>query len=808
MKILLTIALYGVLAGLVATRPRADDIDIYRHGIGAGAAAASCEQAADSKSRTLVAGSMAENSAGWSGYGQAIYFALFQPEPGPLWPGNVKKLKLAPLPGTVGDTGEAGPPGVIAQAPLTNPPRPAMSARDGQILPDALTFWTDPTGADVLAFDAGRLEVPGRDGRSVTRGGAGQRVTGYLAGMVGAANAEPGARQLFTLDPDQPGELLALDATAATVAKIGAGLDPTGRMSEADRLDLIRWIRGLDSFDADADGDRLEPRHWLLGDPLHSRPLAISYGARPGTAYSAGNPDIRIFFGSNDGVFHLLRNTAPSGAESGRETWAFLPPQLLGMQSRLARAAGDTPADHPYGLDGEAAALIVDRDRDGNIEADDGDSVLVFIGQRRGGRGLYAFDVTDPDSPRYLWTIDNRTPGFEQLALTFSTPRVARLDLGDAAPTPLLVFAGGYNGGWEGDHRVGKDAGRGDDPIGNAVYLVRPEDGSLVWRAVGPGGGPAPATGERHLLVANLTHSIPAPVTVIDADHNGVDDRAYVGDSGGNVWRIELTEYEQRAADSAVTDSRNWYLTRLASLGGSADADRRFFHAADVVQSRDSAGDYDGVVIVSGDRAAPGELDARNFAYLLKDRRTSGAGRASPPAPAISHDDLADITGSCRSAIASTCLAADLGPGWKLELQTPGEKGLSTPLVTNGRVLFTSYVPFAGEGPGDGRDGSPETSPLACSAAEGFGRVYAVRLGNGSPALPLPGKIEFQDDAESADQETDRFRSIGPGLPGEVVPFENKVLIPGTGLEGNSLLSVPGRTWWRAYWREEEVDIP
>ena len=35
MKILLTIALYGVLAALIATRPRADDIDIYSGGVGA-----------------------------------------------------------------------------------------------------------------------------------------------------------------------------------------------------------------------------------------------------------------------------------------------------------------------------------------------------------------------------------------------------------------------------------------------------------------------------------------------------------------------------------------------------------------------------------------------------------------------------------------------------------------------------------------------------------------------------------------------------------------------------------------------------
>ena len=71
-----------------------------------------------------------------------------------------------------------------------------------------------------------------------------------------------GGGTCHAVHPSDPAvALLALDATAATVAKIGAGLDPTGRMSEADRLDLIRWIRGLDSFDADADGDTMAVTH-------------------------------------------------------------------------------------------------------------------------------------------------------------------------------------------------------------------------------------------------------------------------------------------------------------------------------------------------------------------------------------------------------------------------------------------------------------------------------------------------------------------------------------------------------------------
>lgn len=756
-------------------------------------------------SRTLVTGSTLANHLGRGRSGQDIYFALFQPDPGPSWPGNVKKLKIAALAEGEAGTGEAAAREVIAQAPLTSPPTPAMSAADGLILPDALTFWTDPNGVDVLAFDPGRGEVSGRDGRSVTRGGAGQQVSGFLPDAVGAGNGEPGARQLYTLNPDEPGELLALDADGATLARIAAYLDPAGNMAEAEALDLIRWIRGQDSLDEDGDGDRLESRRWLLADPLHSRPLAVSYGARAGTGYTAGNPDIRIFFGTNDGVLHVLRNTSEAGAESGQESWAFIPPGLLGMQSALAENRVGALQDHPYGLDGEAIAYIRDRNGNGDIESDEGDAVWVFIGQRRGGRGIYAFDMTNPDSPRYMWMIDHSSAGFDQLALTFSTPRLARLDLGDPAPTPVLVFAGGYNGGWQGAARVGKDAGGDADLVGNAIYVVDPETGGLIWAAVGPDGAAAPDPGEQLLYVAELVHSIPAPVTVIDADRNGVDDRAYVGDSGGNVWRIELTEYARRQPGTAATGASNWYLTRLARLGGNGDSERRFFHAADVVQSRDRTGDYDGVVLLSGNRAAPRDTLVRNFAYLLKDRNTAGAAQGQAPAP-ITQDQLADITAACAAEAAPECAEADLAQGWKLALQAPGEKGLSTPLVSNGRVLFTSYVPAAGDDADNDPENSQETGPGACAAPEGAGRIYGVNLHSGAPALTLEGKLKLTEDEQDGDEEAVHFLTIGPGISGDVVPLGDGVLIPGEGLEHGALLDLPGRTWWRAYWREEEVD--
>ena len=346
---------------------------------------------------------------------------------------------------------------------------------------------------------------------------------------------------------------------------------------------------------------------------------------------------------------------------------------------------------------------------------------------------------------------------------------------------------------------MGKDAGGAGDTIGNVIYVVDPADGSAIWRAVGPGGGTTPNSSEQLLFVAGLGHSIPAPVTVVDSDHNGIDDRAYVGDSGGNVWRIELTEHANRKPGTQTTDPANWRVARLASLGGYGDADRRFFHAADVVRSRDLAGEYDGVVIASGNRAAPRETIARNYAYLVKDRTafTQGTGAVPMLKTDLVQGDLADITGPCLSDTARSCTETDLALGWKLALQAPGEKGLSAPLVSNGRILFTSYVPFASEL----SDRGQLDIPASCDPSQGRGRVYAVNLKNGSPALSSAGKLKL-----TAQEELVRYLDIGPGLQGDVMPLQDGILIPGSGLASAALQSVPGRTWWRAYWREEEVD--
>lgn len=799
----------GTAAGLVSILALAlgddplfaDDIDTYR------AAGGAQPTACAGISASLVAGALAAGRHSHGALARDIYFNLFEPGAGDGWRGNIKKLKIAtvdtaadmPAGVTPGESaGDAG--AVIAQAPLTDPPVAAVSPQDGQILPDALTFWTDPAGADVLAFDPARGEVPGRDGRSVSRGGAGQQIPGYLVGSPGVRNSDAGARQLYTVEPTTGTALLPLDATPASLPTLGPILDPEGELSAEAALAVLAWVRGLDSYDADADGDYLEARQWLLADALHSRPLAVEYGVRPGTGYSAANPEVRLFYGSNDGFVHMLRNTQgnTAAAESGRETWAFMPPSLLAVQA--ARATGSQlPAGlHRYGMDGEAVAHVVDRDGNGTIEAALGDRVWVYIGQRRGGRSLFAFDMSDPDEPGFLWRINSTSAGFEQLALTFSTPRVAHLDLGAGTPTAVLIFGGGYNGGVEQGARVGKDAGDGADTVGNAIYVVDAATGALLWKAVGPGAAVAATSDDNSLFVPELRDSIPSALTVIDADHNGVDDRAYVGDSGGNVWRLDLAEHSQLAdlSESAVTGS--WRLRRLAVLGGSGIADRRFFHAPDVVQSRDRLGDYDGVVILSGNRAAPGDTSVRDYAYLLKDRLTAGAGPGDQVGNLvpIAHDHLEEIGAACAGEGESACDTGELANGWRLALRAPGEKGLSTPLVSKGTVIFTSYVP-----PTNGGEQS-------CTEVRGSTRVYTFSLEDGAPRMAPEGSLVPPPGSLEPAAEPVLFQDTGSGLPVDAIPIGDLVLLPGAGIAGDGLYRLPGPSVWRAYWRQAGIDEP
>ncbi|HMB72271.1 MAG TPA: PilC/PilY family type IV pilus protein, partial [Gammaproteobacteria bacterium] len=524
--------------------------------------------------------------------------------------------------------------------------------------------------------------------------------------------------------------------------------------------DLIKYLRGLDVDDIDGDGDSLEARDWIFADPLHSRPLPLNYGARGG--YSEANPAIYIAVASNDGLMHFVRNTDTGGTELGVESWAFAPRSTLGAVATL-RANGSAVA-HPYTVDGSPVAYIEDYNNNGTIEV--GENAYLYFGLRRGGKAYYALDVSNPEAPSLLWTID-KSGDFAELGMTFSTPRIGTVNLG-SGPQPVLIFAGGYDANK--DLRVGVGT---DDTEGNAIYVVDARTGSLIWKAIG-GTGASTSTVFQH---PNLLDSIPSTVSIADSDGNYLTDRVIVGDTGGNVWR----------ADIGGANTSAWKLTRLAALGRHSEAgkanDRRFFHRPDIVQTEDENGAYDAVVIGSGDRPDPLDLGGvvDNWFYMIKDRNvapTLGADLNLTPT------DLGDVTDNCIQE--NGVCAADLTHGWRLELETHGEKSLATPLTIAGRVFFTSYVPSGNA-----------TASNTCAPPEGQGYLYAVSLQNASSVINYDTTDDDPNYAGEASTKSDRSTELNsPGIPAEVVSIPpNQILRPDLLIE-----DIDVSTRWRTFW--------
>ena len=619
-----------------------------------------------SVSTTLVAASVPVNVFNRSEIVDNVYFALFQAQgvgavdatnvPGGAhyWPGNLKKLRLG--------TTSAGRPEIQEVNG-----QPAIASLDGRILTSSLTFWTDTAGAllgpgdrnsdgttdstdsdgDGIGNDFGPTFtgpaanpmdfVTDRDGRAIARGGAGQKIPGFVDTSSGPGDANPAgettatsARKLFYLNATgSAASLAALNADNATAALdlVQAQLGNKD-MATSDALRLLKYARGQDVNDEDDDNNEGEARYWILGDPLHSRPLPLNYGAlataptSPQTSVpfdlghkNQANPAIFIAMASNDGYLRMFRNTGGTVADTdtasqlGREVWAFMPPEGMAIQAQLANQASPTGfPSHAYSFDGEPTALVIDQDGDGVIECDGScdrsagdDLVILFIGVRRGqthynavspgGAPLttavssyYALDVTDPRVPKFLWRITpesrtttagvDATTDFAEMGQTFSRPRVGLVKLGvnaDGTDKRILAvfFGGGYHGGYAGSLDAAGDPVR----LGNDIDADMSDDPTgnaiFVVRAnnaelLWKATQGSAAATETNFQHPGLKDSIPSNLTTVDSNADGVVDRIYVGDTGGTLWRADLGNDTDATPDGTRDD---WTLTVLAKLG-------------------------------------------------------------------------------------------------------------------------------------------------------------------------------------------------------------------------------------------------
>jgi type IV pilus assembly protein PilY1 len=722
--------------------------------------------------------------------GDDLYLALFQPQATLSWRGNLKKLRFLrpaanPAVQIVDAHGQAG----FSES----------GADIGRINFGALTLWTEAASLPTVPVN---LAPPRADGNIVARGGAGQKIPGVVPGGISRIGDRSDAEftRAVYVEPDvvvngAKNVLLPLDADGSGASSTAAQLrGELGADSVEHAQDLIRWFRGQDVDDEDVDGNTSEAREWLMGQALHSRPAVLNYGAVNG--YSKANPNVRIFVGTGSGVLQAIENTRTTGQESGVEVFGFVPREMLAAIAP-SKEGVISSLRMSYGIDGEPVLLKVDNDGDGNLNwaPPFNDEAYLYFGLRRGGQSYYALDVSNPEAvPTLLWKISRTRGGdFDELGLSFSTPIIGKVKFG-GRQVDVLIFGGGYNGGWDksGTTRVGKDIGAADDhregvDRGNAIYIIDARTGELIWKAVyGETTSTSLSSTNTRFEHDQLVDSIPSAVVALNTPAGNIH-RLYVGDTGGAIWRVDLPV----GNDTDEPDHRreNWFISKFAELGTDGLAsDRRFFHPPDLVQSKeDSGAPFDGLLISSGNRAAPNETEVRNYHFYLKDTYIiSGHAAVRTRAPLrISENpaesDLPDLIGCKASATgaAEVGCEASLDNGWMIQMRRPGEKGLATPLVDGGKVYFTSYVPSHFDG---------------CQTTQGVSSLYLVNLDSG---LADFGQLLVQP--------------LGLGLSEGLIPLGDSLFSPlgsiDTATCRGKLCDSYAEKHLPIYWRQPRIDF-
>ena len=315
-------------------------------------------------------------------YLNSVYFALFEPDTDPLWPGNLKRYKFNEDLEIIDANGNL-----------------AIDSASGNFKDSAQSYWSST-------------------------------VDGANAGKGGVADGLTSSRKVYTYTSDSDKPLLSHQDNRVSIDNIDnlpKELFGDANMNDEDHQNLIRWTRGEDVFDEDNDGNRDDPRKFL-GDPLHSKPHLQIYGG------DEDSPDAAVFYGDNQGFIHAV------DASSGQLYFSFIPEELLGNQAQYMNGITDT--GRPYGMDGSVVAWFNDKNND--REVNDSDTVYIYSGMRRGGRNYYALDVTERDYPSMLWSIKGGEGDFLELGQTWSDPVKSRVRLDDEV-RDVLFFSGGYD---------------------------------------------------------------------------------------------------------------------------------------------------------------------------------------------------------------------------------------------------------------------------------------------------------------------------------------------------------------------------
>ena len=606
-----------------------------------------------------------------------VFIGMFRPDPDalPRWYGNLKQFQIA----LFGNDAKLADKNGVA----------AIAATTGFVTPCATSFWTTDSGSywSFSTPSAGTCtsialstnsDLP--DGGIVEKGGAAE----VLRRGNNPAAVAPFAvtRTMYTCSGTPavcaPGGLVPFNTTNVTIARTGAA-DATQNTA------IVDFTFGKDVNDENGDANLTEPRPSIHADIAHSRPLPVNFS--PAAPAPPGTRRVEVYYGSNDGVFRAVQGL------TGKELWSFVGPE---HHAKLKRPYLNDPLisypNMPVGLTTARKDYFFDGSS-GLYQNADNSNVWIFPTQRRGGRLVYAFDVTNT-TPVLKWAkgcpnLANDT-GCDPAAIsgigqTWSVPNAAFVAGFGSGTSPVLIMGGGYDPCEDLDAAVNATC---LTPKGNKVYVLNADTGAI-------------------LQTFNTVRSVAADLTLIDRDFDGKVDHAYVADTGGNVYRIDFVN----PSTLATINSGSWTITTIAHTTG---ANRKFLFGPSAL----AVGAKVYLALGTGDRERP---LITNYPYMapITNRFYSffdDFGNAD-----INLDDTSKLKDFTTGSDCDSILNAG-NIGWFMDLGTSGRTGeqtVTSSVIFGGTVFFSTNRPLA-------------ATPGTCAANLGEARGYAVNLLNAS----------------------------------------------------------------------------
>jgi len=623
-------------------------------------------------------------------YLNQIFIGMFRPNGSgePRWYGNLKQYQFA-LDGTSL---------MLADAKLKD----AINPTTGFITPCAESFWSSDTGNywDFPGSKAkgnctaatSKFPTPGSsalysdlpDGDVVEKGGAAQR-------LRGVESSGDTLTLSSTYYATRPLKTCAGDCTALTDFNDANGSITQamlGVITSADRTDLIDWVRGKDTKDENANNLLTEMRPSAHGDVVHSQPGVVDYGSTYGVV---------TFYGSNEGVLHAINGNKTSSG--GKDIWGFVAPETYG---RLKRLRDNSPYINLPGVSPRLIPTPIPKDYffDGSVTVyQNSATVWIFPTMRRGGRAVYAFDVSTPTATDIVpkWrkgcftdsTTDDRScsTGWATIGQTWSKPKTGKLS---GYNKPVLVFGGGYD--------------TCEDTDSQTRCTSTPRKGANIWFVDADTGA--------IIRTYPTNYSVPGDVTLIK-DANGNITHVYAGDTGGYVYRVNVGSFDGTTLGSDWTSNSLASNITIAYLSDDNNA-RKFLNGPDVVKTAN----YNEVLIGSGDRERPLISNypcvdpVTNAFYMIKD---------SPPGyPAvIKPADLANVSSTCPITSSK---------GWYFNMPNTCEQVVNKATSIGGYTYFGTNQPVTN---------------TSCAANLGIARGYAVSISGGCAPPGADRSITF-----------------------------------------------------------------